>query len=1123
MTRVDGLVRDQKHSGIVATPEEALRSLLRGGAPYDWRPSNETLASYQADLVSLPDNVGRCPLLRDVLPPDDCRYLEEQSELMLADDAGAAEGIEPYWDPALRFNKKNYNNLVLRLRKIGYFQYTTQPKCKVEFDGEVFASPEAISKLTAFIGLSDVKDCFHRLRVPMWIARFFAWEAVPAKTVGLENTYADGKFVGPLDPVFPCAGSLCQGFSWSLYFAQKANEYLSKTTPLLAQARLLHDRGDPLVLHVGRLEDEADHFYMYVDNLGVVGTNHERVVEAMDALQQTFDGLGLELHGSEVSCGSVEALGCIIEGNKLRSRIAVGRLWKVHQAVEGLLRRVASHSARESVLLSAGLVLDAHGRWTAPHDEECREALAQAGWGTDSSFKEVPAAGLKRRLWQPTMHGNWEFSEDILVLEVRAVMKGIKRALLTRFGHDIRQLALCDNLAAVLTFERCRSRNYKVLKVLRQFGAYCFARNVRVSLRWIPSELNIADEGSRIAEGAKDSKLLIDLLGDSWADDFVADVVSPSLPLNNLGECWVNESQTDTHIVSNGIGSQSASGEAGAEPKKDPCWTQGRGSKCANQEWPEVTSPPGGWPRIKDGRKVRRNDEAPRNRSATPSDTSHQVGKTRRIRREREHLVRVQGRQRRRERALVEKQTKARVAAVFHLGQGHRSHSLLEEAAVSAKVRQSYSNRLRDLQAFVREARMAFETDEQIDEALVEFFNAKFKEGEGSSVGDYTLAALMDKIPQFGRLGNRKACLPPGCVVRDKLAHGSSWVSTYHRPGTLLKLRKLGLVKPTRGVTNHWSVVTSLAETSDISKTGTKDDSVLVDSQWMAFANPLLEELARGDKMEFVFKFDYTSYLKVFREACQDLRLQLVPYQARHSGPSIDRAKNVRTQEEVRKRGNWQSRQSVARYEKAGRLAATWQKLDVEVQMACQAVMLGQAYPVSWELNYGRSQDLTDLRVLSKIKFDIRRGFSRNFNGYKVCNIAEDDAEGMHADKTSHNLPNHIRIDYVIGLCVNPAFLEDDVPAEGAEGEELGGSEINSGREEPAEPPTATALEIIQAAEPEAQPLELDKALQSFRAGLSFGSYTGARAVAAFLWASDVALSDLPLKQRVSGLEAQVH
>ena len=157
MTRVDGLVRDQKHSGIVATPEEALRSLLRGGAPYDWRPSNETLASYQADLVSLPDNVGRCPLLRDVLPPDDCRYLEEQSELMLADDAGAAEGIEPYWDPALRFNKKNYNNLVLRLRKIGYFQYTTQPKCKV---GIIFVWKSSRTRLRM---ITDARMSNHRL------------------------------------------------------------------------------------------------------------------------------------------------------------------------------------------------------------------------------------------------------------------------------------------------------------------------------------------------------------------------------------------------------------------------------------------------------------------------------------------------------------------------------------------------------------------------------------------------------------------------------------------------------------------------------------------------------------------------------------------------------------------------------------------------------------------------------------------------------------------------------------------------------------------------------------------------------------------------------------------------
>ena len=66
MARVEGLVRDQKPSGAVAGPEEC--SLLRGGFSYDWKPSYETIASYQADLVSIPDDVSGRPLLRDVLP-----------------------------------------------------------------------------------------------------------------------------------------------------------------------------------------------------------------------------------------------------------------------------------------------------------------------------------------------------------------------------------------------------------------------------------------------------------------------------------------------------------------------------------------------------------------------------------------------------------------------------------------------------------------------------------------------------------------------------------------------------------------------------------------------------------------------------------------------------------------------------------------------------------------------------------------------------------------------------------------------------------------------------------------------------------------------------------------------
>ncbi|CAE7317147.1 unnamed protein product [Symbiodinium sp. CCMP2592] len=317
LSRVEGLVFDQKPSGELASPEEALRSLLHGGSPYDWVPSNETLASYDPDLLFIPSDVSGCPPLRDVLPESDCRYLEE-------------------------FNKKVYNDLVRRLDGIHYFMYTTKPACKVGvffvwkssrtrlrlitdarlsnlmfkapgvslmssesfgrievvFENGVFADPDEIDRLVTYLGLSDVKDCFHRMRVPLWLARYFAWEPVPANVVNLENSYVDGKFVGPLDPVWPCAGSLCQGFSWSLYFAQRANERVSHSCSLLSEARLLHDRGPPLILRAGWEGRDITQFYVYVDNLGVFGLESGCIEQAMRELTEKFNGLGLELHAS---------------------------------------------------------------------------------------------------------------------------------------------------------------------------------------------------------------------------------------------------------------------------------------------------------------------------------------------------------------------------------------------------------------------------------------------------------------------------------------------------------------------------------------------------------------------------------------------------------------------------------------------------------------------------------------------------------------------------------------------------------------------------------------------------------------------------------------------------------
>jgi len=79
------------------------------------------------------------------------------------------------------------------------------------------------------------------------------------------------------------------------------------------------------------------------------------------------------------------------------------------------------------------------------------------------------------------------------------------------------------------------------------------------------------------------------------------------------------------------------------------------------------------------------------------------------------------------------------------------------------------------------------------------------------------------------------------------------------------------------------------------------------------------------------------------------LGIELTLYQARHSGPSIDRATKERDISEVKKRGSWNSWQSVGRYEKSAMLAATYQKLNESQKVffsACERhladIMLGR-------------------------------------------------------------------------------------------------------------------------------------------------------------------------------------
>ena len=118
-------------------------------------------------------------------------------------------------------------------------------------------------------------------------------------------------------------------------------------------------------------------------------------------------------------------------------------------------------------------------------------------WELDPKFPEIPSGLLHRSLWTDKLCGKWMFREDILVLEARALVKVVQRMARTRFGRNIRQLVLVDNMSVCLAFDRSRCRSVGLLIQIRRCVAFCLARGIKVAVRWIPSELNNADRPSR--------------------------------------------------------------------------------------------------------------------------------------------------------------------------------------------------------------------------------------------------------------------------------------------------------------------------------------------------------------------------------------------------------------------------------------------------------------------------------------------------------------------------------------------------------------------------------------------------------------------------------------------------
>ena len=130
--------------------------------------------------------------------------------------------------------------------------------------------------------------------------------------------------------------------------------------------------------------------------------------------------------------------------------------------------KLGAAQARQHALAAAGYMLNDEGKLIVGADGKHVRVprvdmmnIESLRWSADPGFPEVPAEVLARYRWQTLVGQRWLRSDNIQILEARALVNTIERIVNCLNGCEKRILILGDNLAVILAFGRCRAKVFR--------------------------------------------------------------------------------------------------------------------------------------------------------------------------------------------------------------------------------------------------------------------------------------------------------------------------------------------------------------------------------------------------------------------------------------------------------------------------------------------------------------------------------------------------------------------------------------------------------------------------------------------------------------------------------------
>ena len=294
--------------------------------------------------------------------------------------------------------------------------------------------------------------------------------------------------------------------------------------------------------------------------------------------------------------------------------------------------------------------------------------------------------------------------------------------------------------------------------------------------------------------------------------------------------------------------------------------------------------------------------------------------------------------------------------------------SFLECLQVKGPTKKRYTVLVQTLLRWCSQRAMTWNTDHELDNLLVNYFDELFFKGQSVEVASSTIAALRMFLPDLKRGAHanvprsmmvirtwRKRCpakqrLPFPLIALMAMAgwvlwqHLSPWIvlkwligfRCYLRPGENDKLTVRMLVPPTAAAGSGyqlWGLLLSPLELAEPGKTGLYDEAVLIDTELRL--GPLLSRLVGHRPQDAaLWPFPASEDLRTFNAALTAMKLDTLGgcrYGLRHGGASEDRMSKRRAVADVMKRGRWRSDQSLRRYAKETRVLSELQKINRDV------------------------------------------------------------------------------------------------------------------------------------------------------------------------------------------------